>query len=226
VVTILLVEDDENLTTGLRRVLESSGYSVDVAADGAVGLERALTSRYDLVVLDIMLPSLNGFKICAELRAHSVWAPILMLTAKSGEWDQEESLDTGADDYLIKPVSMPVLLAHVRALLRRAQVFDARRLEAVGLTLDPVRNSCSQGEVDVQLSAKEVEVLAFLMTRRGAVSKTELIAGVWGSEFPGDPNIVEVYVRHLRRKLEPPFGRKIIETVRGVGYRLAEGPSA
>jgi two-component system OmpR family response regulator len=223
--TILLVEDDDNLTIGLRRGLERNGFVVDIAADGAIGLERAVALRYDLVVLDIMLPSMNGFKICAELRRRSVWIPILMLTAKSGEWDQAESLDAGADDYLVKPVSMLVFLAHVRALLRRSQVFDTRCLTSAGLTLDPIRHCCSDGHSEVQLSGKEVEVLAFLMARSGVVSKMELIAGVWGHDFPGDPNIAEVYVRHLRRKLEGPFGRRIIETVRGVGYRLSDRPS-
>ena len=219
---ILIIEDDEIVARGVQRVLDANGYRTDIAPDGALGLVMALAGSYDLVVLDIMLPSISGFKICAELRHRSVWTPILMLTAKVGEWDQAESLDTGADDYLTKPVSMVVLLAHVRALIRRSQVFESRHITMDGLMLDRVHHRCSNGKTEVALSGREAEVLACLMTRRGhLVSKSDLLSSVWGEDFQGDENIVEVYVRHLRNKLDSPFGRTIIETVRGAGYRFS-----
>jgi two-component system, OmpR family, response regulator len=218
---ILVIEDEEEVALGIQRVLGAHGYTVALAFDGHEGLRMALSSSPDLVILDILLPTMNGFKVCASLREAEIWTPILMLTAKSGDWDQVESLDAGADDYLIKPVSMTVLLAHARALIRRSQMIEARHLSVEGLNLDPIRRSCSAGEVVVDLSGREVEVLAYLMLHRDSViSKEELLAKVWGSDFLGDANIVEVYVRHLRKKLELPLGRKIIETVRGSGYRL------
>jgi two-component system, OmpR family, response regulator len=218
---ILIIEDEEAVAVGLGRVLESHGYGPELTFDGSDGLAKALTGEYALIVLDIMLPSTNGFKVCAQLREEGVWTPILMVSAKSGEWDQAESLDAGADDYLTKPVSMTVLLAHVRALIRRAKLFDARLLAVDGLTLDPVRHCCSDGITDVDLSAREIEVLACLMNCRDVVvPKSDLIENVWGRDFRGDANIVEVYIRHLRRKLEGPFNRKIIDTVRGSGYRF------
>jgi two-component system OmpR family response regulator len=224
---ILVIEDEEDVALGMQRVLEMHGYTVAVAFDGEEGRRMAMTHPPDLLILDILLPSMNGFKVCAALRQAEMWAPILMLTAKEGDWDQAEGLDAGADDYLIKPVSMTVLLAHVRALLRRAQLFEAQHLSVEGLSLDPVRQSCSDGAVAVDLSGREVEVLACLMLRRDIVSKSELLATVWGDDYRGDANIVEVYVRRLRKKLEAPLGRKVIETVRGSGYRLfSEAPSA
>jgi two-component system OmpR family response regulator len=218
---ILVVEDEEDVANGIQRVLETNGFHVDVALDGKDGLAKALGDRCDLVILDIMLPTMNGFRVCASLREAGMWAPIVMLSAKSGDWDQAESLDAGADDYLTKPVSMIVLLAHVRALIRRAQLFDARQLSVDGLCLDPVRHCCSDGRQSVDLSAREVEVMAYLMINRYlVVSKIELLSNVWGADFSGDANIVEVYVGHLRKKLEAPFGRKVIDTIRGSGYRL------
>jgi two-component system OmpR family response regulator len=219
---ILVIEDDETLAGGIRRALDASGYRTDVALDGATGLEMALSQPYDLHVVDIMLPAVNGFKICEELRRRYVWAPILMVTAKQGEWDQAESLEIGADDYLTKPVSMVVLLAHVKALIRRAQVFEPRHIAVDGLTLDRVRRTCGDRTTEVALSSREAEVLACLMTQHGhVVPKADLVTMVWGDGFRGDGNIVEVYVRHLRNKLERPFGRTVIETVRGAGYRFS-----
>lgn len=220
---MLVVEDEAGVAAGLERALGAEGFDVDVAADGTTGLACARTGRYDLVILDLMLPGLNGFRVCRELREDDTHTPILMLTAKSGEYDEAEGLETGADDFLTKPFSMVVLLARVRALLRR----PARRLDwpAIGdLRLDPLRRRCHRGDVSVELTARELEVLAFLLDRSGrTVSKAELLDGVWGPSFEGDPNIVEVYVSHLRRKLDEPFDRATIETVRGIGYRLTSG---
>lgn len=219
---MLVVEDEESVARGLKHALEGHGYAVDVAGDGALGLQMALTGRYQLLVLDILLPTVNGFKICEQVRRSFPSMPILMLSAKSGEWDQAESLDSGADDYLVKPVSMIVFVAHVRALLRRAEIATSRLLTAGHLKLDLIRHRCTRGETIVELSGREVEVLACFMIRPGQViSKAELVDAVWGETFPGDPNIVEVYVNHLRRKLDGGESSTIIETVRGVGYRLA-----
>ena len=219
-VRILVIEDDDDLADGLCATLEGEGFTVDCRADGRSGLEAALGGDYDLVVLDLLLPGLNGYRVCRALRDADLWVPILMLTAKGGELDEAEGLETGADDYLVKPASMVVLVARVRALLRRPR----RRVEwprISGLRLDPLRRRCLVEDAPVELTWRETEVLAFLLDHPGlAHTKAELLAAVWGDDFAGDPNIVEVYISHLRRKLDEPFGRESIETVRGVGYRL------
>ena len=219
-VRVLVVEDDTDVATGVRRCLSADGLDVEVADDGAAGLARARAERFDLIVLDIMLPSLNGYRLCSAIRAEHDWTPILMLTAKSGDYDEAEGLETGADDFLRKPFSMMVLQARVHALLRRPR----RRVDwpAVGdLRLDPLRRQCHRGAAVVDLTDRECEVLAHLLDHADhVVGKADLLRAVWGDAFHGDPNIIEVYVGHLRRKLDEPFGRHSIETVRGVGYRL------
>jgi DNA-binding response OmpR family regulator len=181
----------------------------------------ATENAYDVVVLDILLPGMNGYEVCRKLRGAGNWTPILMLTAKSGEYDQAEALDTGADDYLTKPFSFVVLVARLRALLRRGGQSEPAVYTAGDLSLDPVTRRCTRGEVEVQLTAREFSVLEFLMRRAGeVVTKSEILDNVWDFAFEGDPNIVEVYVRHLRRKLDEPFGRRLIQTIRGAGYRL------
>jgi two-component system, OmpR family, response regulator len=220
---VLLVEDDTKIAAAVRRGLEAEGFTVEVAADGDDGLWRATEGTFDIVVLDIMLPGRNGYRICAEMRAAGNWTPILMLTAKDGELDEAEALDTGADDFLSKPFSFAVLVARIRALLRRAA--DRTIVpEAVGdLRLDPVRRRVWRGESEIGLTAREFDVLQLLVRRSGEVlSKDRILAGVWNSDFEGDPNIVEVYVRRLRRKVDEPFGRRTIETVRGAGYRVTD----
>lgn len=217
---VLVIEDEVAVAAGVRRCLVADGFDVDIVHDGALGLERSRRSRFDLIVLDILLPSMNGYRVCAAIRSDDNWTPILMLTAKSGEHDEAEGLETGADDFLTKPFSMIVLQARVHALLRRPH----RRVEwpAVGdLRLDPLRRRCFRGDVAVDLTARETEVLAVLLERADRiVSKSEILRSVWGDEFAGDRNIVEVYVGHLRHKLDEPFGRDTIETVRGEGYCL------
>jgi DNA-binding response OmpR family regulator len=217
---VLIVEDDESLADGVRRGLEDEGFAVELRTDGRAGLEAAMAERFDLLILDIMLPKLNGYRLCRELRAAENWVPVLMLTAKSGELDEAEGLELGADDFLSKPFSMVVLTARVRALLRRPH----RRVDwpAVGdLRLDPLRRTCLRGDIAVALTSRETEVLAFLLDHPGELlSKQAVLDAVWGNGFGGDPNIVEVYMSHLRRKLDEPFGRASIETVRGEGYRL------
>jgi DNA-binding response OmpR family regulator len=217
---VLVVEDEVSVATGVQRCLTADGFDVELVHDGADGLARARAERFDLIVLDIMLPSMNGYRVCQSIRDADDWTPILMLTAKSGEYDESEGLETGADDFLTKPFSMVVLQARVRALLRRPQ----RRVDwpAVGgLRLDPLRRRCFLGNTAIDLTPREMEVLAYLLDHPDrVVGKAELLDAVWGREFGGDPNIVEVYVGHLRHKLDEPSGSGAIETVRGEGYRL------
>jgi DNA-binding response OmpR family regulator len=221
-VRILAVEDQPRLAAALKRGLEAEGFAVDVAHDGEEGLWRAQAYPYDAIILDILLPKLSGYKVCANLRREGVWTPILMLSAKAGEWDEAEALDTGADDFLAKPFSYVVLVAHLRALLRRGARERPAVLSAGDLVLDPATHSCRRADQEIQLTAREFALLEFLMRRVDEVSsKAEIIDHVWDQDFEGDDNIVEVYVRYLRRKIDVPFGRSAIETVRGAGYRLA-----
>ncbi len=220
---LLLVEDDKKIATAVKRGLEAEHYAVEVALDGDTGLWLATEGSFDLIILDIMLPGRNGYQICAELREAGNWTPILMLTAKSGELDEAEALDTGADDYLVKPFAFPVLLARVRALLRRATGRNPSPVQAGDLRMDPGERRVWRGDQEVTLTTRQFDVLEFLLRRQGQVlSKDEILAGVWEHDFDGDPNIVEVYIRRLRKAIDEPFGRRSIETVRGAGYRLVE----
>jgi DNA-binding response OmpR family regulator len=220
-VRLLVVEDDEMLAGSLARGLSAEGYAVDVARDGAEGLFLAREVDYDAVILDVLLPRLNGFRVCAELRADGRSVPILMLTAKGGEWDQAEGLDTGADDYLVKPFRYPVLLARIRALLRRGPSRVAPVLECGGVRLDPAGHRCWRGDVELGLTPREFSLLRYLMSRAGeVVSKQELLDHVWGDNDGADHNVVEVYVGYLRRKLDAAGVVSAIETVRGVGYQM------
>ena len=220
-VKLLLVEDDSKIANAVKRGLQAEGFTVDVASDGNDGLWMASEGTYDLIVLDIMLPGRNGYRICADLRQAGNWTPILMLTAKDGDLDEAEGLDTGADDYLTKPFSFPVLVARVRALVRRAATRNPAPLSIGDLRMDPAERRVWRGDDEVVLTAREFGVLEFLVRRSGQVlSKSEILAGVWEHDFEGDPNIVEVYIGRLRRKIDDPYGRRSIETVRGVGYRL------
>ena len=219
---LLVVEDDPKIADAVRRGLQAEGYTVDVAHRGDDGYWMASEGAYDLVVLDIMLPGLNGFEICRRLRDDDHdWTPILMLTAKEGELDEAEALETGADDYLTKPFSFAVLLARVRALLRRAGERPGAQVQVGDLRLDHGARRVWRGEEEVELTARQFDVLAHLARRAGQVlSKDQILRGVWPFDFEGDPNIVEVYVRRLRTRIDEPFDRASIETVRGVGYRL------
>ena len=219
---VLVVDDEVRLADSVRRGLEAEGFAVDVAHTGPDGLWMARENAYDAIVLDLMLPGMNGYKVCETLRAEQIWTPVLMLTAKDGEWDQVEGLDTGADDYLTKPFSFPVLVARIRAVTRRGAAERPTVLEAGDLSLDPASRRVSRGDVELTLTAREVSLLEFLMRRRDeVVSKQQILDAVWDFAFEGDPNIVEVYVRHLRNKIDRPFQRDSIQTVRGAGYRFA-----
>ncbi len=218
---LLVIEDDLKIATAVKRGLEAEGFTVEVSFDGPDGLWKAQESAYDLIVLDLMLPGRNGFQICADLRRSNNWTPILVLTAKDGDLDEAEALDTGADDYLTKPFSFAVLVARIRALLRRAPgpVHDV--IDVAGIRLDPTSRQVWYLGNEVELTAREFDVLSFLVRRRGQVlAKREIIAGVWHDDFDGDHNIVEVYIGRLRRKLTGPDGRAAIATVRGAGYRI------
>ena len=224
---ILVVEDEHRLAISLRKGLMADGYGVEVAGDGEQGLWLARNQPFDAIVLDIMLPKQNGYAVCAALRAENNWTPILMLTAKDGEHDIAEALDTGADDYLTKPFSLVVLAARLRALTRRGATERPAILRVDDLTIDPSRRRCQRGETTISLTPKEFNILEFLMRRTGnAVTKAEILAHAWDFAYDGDPNIVEVYISGIRRKIDAPFGRQSLRTVWGVGYELTAAPNS
>jgi DNA-binding response OmpR family regulator len=223
-VRVLVVEDERRLAAAVKRGLEAEGFVVDLAHDGVTGLHLAREGGYDSVVLDIMLPGMSGYRVCQELRAAENWVPVLVLSAKDGEYDQADALDLGADDYLTKPFSYVVLAARLRALLRRGVVPRPSVLRCGDLTLDPASREVRRGSARVLLTAREFALLEYLMRQAGSVvSKSDLLAHVWESaDEIGDLNVVEVYVGYLRKKIDAPFGRQAVQTVRGAGYRLAD----
>lgn len=215
---MLVVEDEARLAAALQRGLQAEGFAVDVAATGPAGLDSARHGGYDAMILDVMLPGLSGYELVRRLRAEQHWLPVLMLSAKDGEYDQADGLDCGADDYLTKPFSYVVLLARLRALLRRGAPERPTVLAVGDLRLDPARRRVTRADAEVALTAREFALLDYLMRRPGQViSKVELLDHVWDASLETAPNAVEVYVGYLRRKL----GRDRLETVRGAGYRLA-----
>lgn len=222
-VKVLLVDDEPRLVEAVQRGLAAEGFQVDVARDGEQGLWMAREGSYDVIVLDIMLPKINGHRVCQSLRDEEIWTPVLMLTAKDGEHDEADAFDLGADDYLTKPFSFVVLVARLRALLRRGAPERPVVLQAGDLTLDPARRHVLRADQEIALTPREFGLLHFLLRRKGdVVTKTEILAAVWDENYEGDSNVVEVYIGYLRRKIDAPFGRQGIETVRGVGYRLAD----
>ncbi len=220
---VLLVEDEVGLADAIVRGLAAEGFEVEAVHDGLEGLGLARAHRYAAVILDIMLPGMNGYQVCRHLRAEGVWTPILMLTAKDGEWDEAEALDTGADDFLSKPFSFVVLVARLRALLRRGAQPRPAILAVGDLRLDPATRECHRGAEPVELTAREFALLEHLMRHpMEVVTKRELLEEVWGHERDADANVVEVYIGYLRRKLDAPFGRHSLLTVRGAGYRVVD----
>ena len=220
---MLVVEDDPGIAQALVRGLTADGFAVDHAEDGTEGLWLARTHPYSAIVLDLMLPGTNGWQVCASLREDGDATPILMLTAKDGEYDEIEGLETGADDYMTKPFSYPVLLTRLRALIRRAGVSPATPMLSAGdLVLDPAARTVQRSGVDIELSPRAFAVLEYMLNQKGlVVSKQSILANVWDHAFEGDPNIVEVYVSRIRTAVDTAFDRSAIETIRGVGYRLA-----
>ena len=217
----LVVEDELKMATLLRRGLVEEGYAADVAGSGEDALRMARSTAYDAIVLDVMLPGLDGFGVCRELRSSGVWTPILMLTARDGVMDRVAGLDAGADDYLTKPFSFAELLARLRALARRGRAERPAVLQVGSLRLDPATRQVWRGGVEVELSAKEFTLLETFMRRPGEVlRRLDLLQHAWGDAYENRSNVVDVYVGYLRAKLDRPFGRRSIETVRGVGYRL------
>ncbi|NIH81332.1 response regulator transcription factor [Amycolatopsis viridis] len=215
---VLVVEDEQVFAETLRKGLTAEGFAVEVAHTGPDGLWLAREQQFDVVVLDLMLPGLSGYEVLKRLRQSENWTPVLVLTAKDGEYDEADAFDLGADDYLTKPFSYVVLLARLRALLRRGAPERPAVLTLADLRLDPAARTVHRGEREIELTAREFGLLEFLLRRRGeALSKREILTHVWDAHYDGDENIVEVYVGYLRRKIGPD----LIQTLRGVGYRLS-----
>ncbi len=220
---VLIVEDEQDFAEALSRGLAAEGFVSEVATNGVDGLWLAQQQSFDVVLLDIMLPRLSGYEVCKRLRAAGSQVPVLMLTAKDGEYDEADALDLGADDYLTKPFSFVVLVARLRALLRRGLVDRAPVLWAGDLRVDPSARRCWRGKVEVALTAREFDLAEFLIRHKGQVlSRNQIVDHVWGPDLSDDSNVVEVYLGYLRRKLDQPFAVASIETVRGAGYRMTE----
>jgi two-component system OmpR family response regulator len=220
---VLVVEDEVKMAGLIRRGLRAEGFAVDVAAQGEDALWRAAATVYDAIILDVMLPGIDGFEVCRRLRAEGVWAPVLMLTARDAVRDRVAGLDRGADDYLTKPFAYVELLARLRALVRRGPVERPTELRVGDLSLDPARKRVRRGETEIDLSARELAVLETFMRHPGEVlSRFQILEHVWDYDYENRSNIVDSYVRFLRRKIDRPFGVRSIETVRGSGYRLRE----
>lgn len=218
---ILLVEDEKVLAGTVRRGLVNEGFVVDLTHDGVSGLSAATENAYDVILLDLMLPLKNGYDVLRELRQRRIWTPVLMLTAKDGEYDQTDAFDLGADDYLTKPFSFLVLVARIRALIRRGAPERPVVLTLGTLTMDPVHSRVRRGETPISLTAREYGLLQYLMRRHDqVVSKADILDNVWDSAYEGGDNVVEVYIGYLRRKIDVPFGVQTLATVRGMGYLL------
>jgi two-component system, OmpR family, response regulator len=222
---VLVVEDESDMALALAWGLRAEGYVVDLADNGPDGLWKATEERHDVIILDVMLPGIDGYQLCRKLREQNVWTPILMLTAMDEDLDHAEGLDSGADDYLAKPFAYPVLLAHLRSLTRRTLGARPAVLTAAGMVLDPASRTVTRDGLVLGLTSREVAVLEHLMRRRGSVvSKAELLEHCWDVNFNGDPAVVEVQVHRLRRKIGPPDGESVIVTVRGEGYLIRDEP--
>jgi two-component system, OmpR family, response regulator len=220
-VRVLLVEDEQRLAATLAMGLRAEGFVVVTAAAGVEGLHEATENDYDVVVLDIMLPGLSGYEVLRQMRAAQVWTPVIMLTAKDGEYDQTDAFDLGADDYLTKPFSFKILVARLRALVRRGAPERPVVLTAGTLALDPSRRLVTRAGAEITLTPREFGLLEYLIRNKDTVvTKTDILSHVWDAHFSGPNNVVEVYVGYLRRKIDIPFGSNTIETIRGVGYRL------
>ena len=224
---ILVVDDEKGLVETLRRGLTNEGFVVDAAYDGVSGLSASTENSYDVILLDLMLPLKNGYDVLKELREQKVWTPVLMLTAKDGEYDQTDAFDLGADDYLTKPFSFPVLVARIRALIRRGAPERPVVLTLGSLTLDPLNRQVLRGATAISTTPREFGLLEYLIRRHDQiVTKAEILDNVWDPAFEGADNVVEVYVGYLRRKIDVPFGMQTLTTVRGMGYVLRSDQDA
>ncbi|MBQ9058275.1 MAG: response regulator transcription factor [Atopobiaceae bacterium] len=221
---ILVVEDELNIVEYLKMSLEAEGFHVDTATDGNTGLEMALTNSYDAITLDIMLPGMNGYNVCKHLREAQISTPILMLTAKDGEYDEADAFDIGADDFLRKPFSLVVLVARLRSLLRRGSSSgQGSVLQVADLVLNTSTKTVMRSGQELSLTPREFSLLEYLMHNEGKpLSKTQLLEHVWGLDFAADENIVEVYIGYVRKKVDSPFDQPLIHTVRGMGYKIQD----
>jgi two-component system OmpR family response regulator len=220
-VRVLIVEDEKGLAESMRRGLVGEGFVVDVFHDGVDGLWAASEFSYDVAILDIMLPGMNGYQVLKEVRDREIWTPVIMLTAKDGEYDQTDAFDLGADDYLTKPFSFKVLVARLRALIRRGAPERPAQLSVGSLVLDPSRRTVTRRGDLIKLTAREFSLLTYLMRNAGSVvGKFDILNNVWDAAFEGSENVVEVYIGYLRKKIDAPYGLQTLSTVRGMGYRL------
>lgn len=224
---VLMVEDEQMLAETVRRGLSNEGFVVEIAHDGVSGLWAATENIYDVILLDLMLPLKNGYEVLKEIRERRIWTPVLMLTAKDGEYDQADAFDLGADDYLTKPFSFLILVARIRALIRRGAPERPVVLSLGSLVLDPARRTVRRDDCAIVLTAREYGLLQYLMRRHDQVmSKAEILDNVWDPAFEGGDNVVEVYIGYLRRKIDIPFGLHTLTTVRGMGYMLTADPAS
>lgn len=220
---VLVVDDEPALRESVRRGLVADGWTVETAADGETGLYKGSDGDFDVIVLDIMMPGRNGYEVVRELRRREIWTPVLMLTAKDGEYDEADAFDLGADDYLVKPFSFVVLEARLRSLVRRGAPERPASFVAGDLVVDPAAREVRRGDERITVTAREYAVLEYLVRNRNqVVSKAQILRAVWDAAYDGDDNIVEVYIGYLRRKIDTPFGARSIETLRGQGYRLVD----
>jgi len=220
-VRVLIVEDEKGLAESMRRGLVREGFVVDVVDDGVSGLWAATEFSYDVAILDIMLPGLNGYQVLKQIREREIWTPVIMLTAKDGEYDQTDAFDLGADDYLTKPFSFMVLVARLRALIRRGAPERPNKITVGSLVLDPARRTVTRDGELIKLTAREFSLLTYLMRNAGSVvGKFDILSNVWDAAYEGSENVVEVYIGYLRKKIDAPYGLQTLRTVRGMGYRL------
>jgi heavy metal response regulator len=225
--TILVVEDEVKITRFIKKGLEMEHYTVEVAYDGETALELAEINNYDLVILDIMLPKMDGVEVCKKLREKKIETPIIMLTARNTVEDRIRGLDAGADDYLVKPFAFGELVARIRALLRREKTVSATKLQVGDLMLDPATHEVFRGTKEIQLSGKEYRLLDYMMRRPGHVcTRTMIGEHIWGYNFTDDSNVIDVYISYLRRKIDSGFPSKLIHTVRDVGYKIQDKSTA
>ncbi|MCL4487242.1 MAG: response regulator transcription factor [Chloroflexi bacterium] len=218
---VLLAEDEAGIIAFLRKGLQEEQYVVDVAEDGEAAVDFAATTEYDLIILDVMLPRRDGFSVCRELRRRGMKTPVLMLTARDAVDDRVRGLDVGADDYLVKPFAFKELLARLRALARRPPETQTLQFQIGDMTLDAATHRATRAGQPIELSAREYRLLEFLLRHRGQpLTRAQIADGVWGYDFDAQSNVVDVYIRYLRRKVDDPFETKLIQTVRGVGYKI------